>query len=652
MRIDKLFLKRVSLQIITKLLFVVIFMLTTCLSYADIDSLKMQFKTTADIENKFETAYAIAKQTLFSEPDTAIKYLNAAIKDSIDNPQSENLANCLNAMAVYHFNKHNFDSVIFFASRALKIFLDNGNPAKGIAARKNIVLAQRSQGNYQSALDSFFEILSFYKGDSNYARVAATLNDIGNTFAYLEEYRKSMEYQFEALKYLEKEPNNNLEGNIYNSLGYSISALGNPDSAVLFYQKSLDLKLKGNNIYNIIITRNNLCTHIDYKQLPEKCEECLLELLNDQRKINDSKGIATTFINLAVSDRYQGLCSVALNRLDSASYYLQFSDDIFLKQKLLKQQSITFFECGNNKLAYIFLDSLAKLNDSIFEFQKQKEIFELDTKYQTRQKEENIKILEAENQLNQLQVQKQRWQISFLIFFLIIFIGGGSLAFFLFKQRQKKLRELAILKMREEERVRIARDMHDEIGSGLTRISFMGEQIKLQRDAEVRKNDISKVIEQSRYLSKNLREIIWAIDPTNDKLSELLFYMRDYINEFSDNTGISCKIDFPEYEANLEVTSEIRRNLFLALKEILNNIAKHANAENIQIKFYLKNKLGFLEVEDNGKGFDQEAIKRGVGLDSIKIRTEKLNGVFILKSKIDNGTSIKLKQMILNTTKV
>lgn len=638
------------MKIIKLFLIVVCFLIIRGSSFADSDSLKAEFYSTNDIEKKRLHAYKIGLSNLNSMPDTAFKYLFAAIKDSSENPKSENLANCFNALGVYHFNNHNFDSVIYYSSRALKIFMDNDNPGGGIKPRKNIALARRSLGDYQSALESFFEILDFYKKDSIDVRIAATLNDIGNTYLYLTDYQKGIHYQNEALKYLEVQDNNRLAGNIYNSFGYAYGALGIDDSAVFYYEKSLELKLKSGDIYGIATSRNNLCTQIDFKKYPKKCEDCLLELLNDQKKINDTKGIARTYLNLSVSDYYHKKCDLAIRRLDSAAFYLGFSNDIFLKQKYLKQRAKALRACGEDRLSYLYLDSLMQLNDSIFEFQKQKEIFELDAKYQTQQKADSIHMLEAKNELTTIKVQKQQWQISFLVFFLITFVGGGTLAFFLLKQRQRKHRELAIIKMREEERVRIARDMHDEIGSGLTRISFMSEQIKLQKDSD--NVGIAKVINQSRSLSKSLREIIWAIDPGNDKLSELLFYLRDYINEFSDHTTISCKIDFPDVIEDFEVAAEIRRNLFLALKEILNNVAKYANTDSVYVEFYIKNKLGYLTVTDKGCGFDEDSVVKGLGLESIKQRAEYLGGRFKMDSKINEGTTIKLEALVLNTTKV
>jgi len=647
-----IFVQYFNMKINTGLLLTVAFLFIACFSYADIDSLRREFYNSDSVETRREIAYRIVKKTLGSDTDTSFKYLLLGIKDSLVNPNSERLGNLYRAMAVYYFYQSNFDSVLYYSYRSQNVFLNNGKPVGVVLSQKNIALAERSLGNYSKSLKSFFEILDFYKSDSNYVQTASTLNDIGNTYAYLKNYHKCIEYQHEALNYLGNSQPNNLKGNIYNSIGYSFVALGLSDSAVFYYEKSLAFKLKGGNAYSIANTRNNLCSQIDYKNDPGKCEECFQALLNDQKKINDTQGMARTFINMSESDSYHGNCTRALKRLDSASYYLAFSDDIYLKQKLLRIHAKILNKCGKHKLAYIYMDSLRLLNDSIFELQKQKEILELDTKYQTRQKEESIKMLEATNANSMLKVQKQRWQISFLIFFLITFVGGGILAFFLLKQRQRKLKELAILKMREEERVRIARDMHDEIGSGLTRISFMSEQIKLKEALDKKNDNIKKVIAQSRELSKNLREIIWAIDPRNDLLSELLFYFRDYINEFSDNTFIDCKINFIEDFDDFEVASELRRNLFLALKEILNNIAKYANADKVEINFDLKNHIANLIVMDNGCGFEIGKVKKGLGMESIRLRVENMGGTCKFESTINKGTVVSLLNLHLNTTKM
>lgn len=636
-------------------LFLFALLFANFVSYADsIDSLKQEFYTASNSEERYHFAYEIAKKTIFKMPDTAQKYLFDAVRDSAQNRQSGNLANCLNVIGIHYFLKSQYDSTIHYSTRALNIFLLNRDTVSSISARKNLALSRRNQGNYQLAISEFFIVLDLYKRQADTLKIVATLNDIGNTYSYLKNYQKAINYQSEALLYLRDHHNYKLEGNIYNSLGYVFGAIGQNDSAVAYYEKSLVLKQKGGDVYSIANSRNNLCTVIDYKTEPERCEECLLELLKDQHKINDKQGIARTFLNLSVQYKYFDECEKAFMCMDSTRKYLSFSEDIFLKQKYFDLYASTLYSCGKYQQAYEFYDSLLAIRDSIFVLEKQKELLELDTKYQTQQKNESIKMLETENTLASLQIKNQRLQISFLFFILASLLAGSVTFFFIIKQKQKKQRELALIKMREAERVRIAHDMHDEIGSGLTRISLLSEQLRHEAISydKGKNSSISKIINQSRSLSGNLKEIIWAIDPANDLLSELLFYLRDYIYEFSSNSYLECQIDFPDLEIDFEVSSDVRRNIFLIVKEALNNTAKYADAKNVSVKFEIKNQLGYLNIKDDGKGFDQDLVKKGVGFISIQSRTEKLGGLFQIESTIGKGTQINISELQLITTNV
>jgi signal transduction histidine kinase len=630
-----------------------VFLINT-FSFANLDSLKSEFYAQNGGEKKLELAYEIAKRTIFSKPDTATKYLLIALKDSVQFRNSVQLAKCLNAYGIYHFNISQLDSTLYYCGRALDIFLRNADTSASVLARKNISLANRNMGKYDVALNDFFKILEYFKKTGDTANTASMLNDIGNTFAYLKDYDKTIAYQHEALALLREVPNDRLAGNVLNSIGVAFSNLGLKDSARIYYEKSLVFKERSGDIYSITITRNNLCTLIDYKKEPEKCEQCLIDLLADQRQVNNSKDLALTFLNLARQYTYYRDCHKALSTLDSCGVYLRQSGDIFLKQHYYELFALALSRCGTFEQAYLYQDSLLALNDSVFAIQKQEEFMDLDAKYQNQKKIEDIRLLEIENANTRLKIKNQQWQILALILFLSV-LTGGSIFFFVYtKQRQKRQRELALIKMREAERVRIARDMHDEIGSGLTRISMMSEQLKLNDNAseDLAEGMVSKIIKQSRLLSGNLKEIIWAIDPGNDKLSELLFYFRDYIYDFSTHTNIEFEIDFPDDAPDFEVASQVRRNLFLALKEILNNLSKYAQAKNVAVKFELKKQEGFLTITDDGVGFDPEKVKKGIGLDSIKARVEKLDGIFEINSKPDDGTQITLSHLKLITTKV
>jgi len=286
-----------------KLIFTAYIVCFSMFSFGNVDSLKSAFQSETNPEKRLPIAYEIGKKNVSNNPNTAARYLFAVVKDSAKYPKSTDLAKCINLIGIYYFYKSQFDSTIYYSSRALKIFLSINDTAASMPPRKNIALARRSLGEYNLALNEFFEILDFYKTQKSTNNIAATLNDIGNTYSYLKDNTEAVRYQYEALKYLEIEPDPRLEGNIYNSLGYIFDQAGHRDSAIVYYEKSLVLKEKSGDIYSIVNTRNNLCILIDYKKYPEKCETCLIDLLQDQRKVKDNKGLARTFLNLSVQYR-------------------------------------------------------------------------------------------------------------------------------------------------------------------------------------------------------------------------------------------------------------------------------------------------------------------------------------------------------------
>ena len=382
------------------------------------------------------------------------------------------------------------------------------------------------------------------------------------------------------------------------------------------------------------------------------CKECFENLIIDQRKIKDPKGIARSYLNLSVMYSYHNNCTSALRLLDSTEHYLLDADDIFLKRNYFKLFAKTLRECGQHSLSYEYLDSLMIIKDSIFEIEKRKELLELDTKYQTRQKEENIKILQAKNITSQLKIKNQRLQNLILFLVIIGILTAGIVYYYMLRQKQKREKELEILRMREEERLRIARDMHDEIGSGLTRISLASEQIKMADDhmSDGKDNLVDKIKSQSKALSASLKEIIWAIDPNNDSLEEMIYYFHDYAYDFSSNTGIDCVVGFPENIPEVDVSSDIRRNLFLIIKESLNNISKYSQARKVILKLNILNSTLDLSISDDGKGFNKKDVKMGVGLNSMQARAEVLGGDFSIESEIGKGTKINVSNIGIITT--
>jgi signal transduction histidine kinase/ligand-binding sensor domain-containing protein len=198
----------------------------------------------------------------------------------------------------------------------------------------------------------------------------------------------------------------------------------------------------------------------------------------------------------------------------------------------------------------------------------------------------------------------------------------------------------------ENVRAVISRDIHDEIGSGLTKISLMSQRLKLGLES---KKDfdpllLQKITESSKEIVGNLGEIIWTVNPKHDNLASLLSYFRNYIAQFFEDTALSYSIEFPDEVPGLPVHPDLKRNLFLVLKESLNNIVKHAHAQNLTIKFNNEQNRFHFEIADDGVGIkDFGGREFGNGLQNMKHRIESVNGSFTISTTENSGTAIVIE---------
>lgn len=224
-------------------------------------------------------------------------------------------------------------------------------------------------------------------------------------------------------------------------------------------------------------------------------------------------------------------------------------------------------------------------------------------------------------------------------------------SFLVLKEMQDQL--VSTEKQREAQsiRVKIARDIHDELGSGLTKITlltFLATKKLNKNQSEV--NDIlSRVIENSKNVSASLNEIVWAVNPSYDTAEGLTNYLRQYCHRFLMDTGIDYSLKFPDEAPAITINPEVKRNIFLVLKEALNNIVKYANADAIKVDFSLQQDEYAMVIQDNGIGFSlTEAIGTGNGLSNMKSRIEHIGGNLSISASPGKGCAIAISGHMLN----
>ncbi|MCW3089627.1 MAG: putative signal transduction histidine kinase [Ferruginibacter sp.] len=207
-------------------------------------------------------------------------------------------------------------------------------------------------------------------------------------------------------------------------------------------------------------------------------------------------------------------------------------------------------------------------------------------------------------------------------------------------EKQSYETKLAVLNAQQNERNRISADMHDDLGAGVTAIRLYSELAKKRIGKEVIP-EIEKISSSANELLNNMNAIIWTMSSSNDSLDNMVAYIRGYALEYFENTGINCHIYLEENLPKIAVSGEIRRNIYLVVKEALNNILKHSGATDVSIT--LKRESGGLTlyIQDNGKGIDFENLRRfGNGLINMKKRMEATRMYYNIEN--NNGTLITL----------
>ena len=207
-------------------------------------------------------------------------------------------------------------------------------------------------------------------------------------------------------------------------------------------------------------------------------------------------------------------------------------------------------------------------------------------------------------------------------------------------ERKELEKQVAVMQAHQEERERISADIHDELGSGMTTIRLMSEiaKNKLKENVPV---EIEKISNSANEVLNKMNAIVWSMNSSNDTLDSLVSYVRAYSIEYFDATPIECKMTIPETIPFKEITGDKRRNIFLCVKETLNNTLKHSMATRVTITIETSGKLK-ISIADNGVGIDPEKIRRfGNGLKNIERRMKVIGGSYAISN--ENGTITKLE---------
>ncbi len=249
------------------------------------------------------------------------------------------------------------------------------------------------------------------------------------------------------------------------------------------------------------------------------------------------------------------------------------------------------------------------------------------------------------------------WTLRRLLVLAVILLAGLVLAFFWITSLRRQVehrtdqlkREISAREQTEriravqEERARIARDLHDDLGSDLTEISMMataGPGLRLDSGAATER--LREIADKSRSMISALDGVVWVVSSKNDTLSSLIEYLASNAEEFLNQAQIACRIELPrEYDERI-IEAEIRHNVMLAVREAVNNAVRHGRPKAVRLRMALSESRLEILIQDDGCGFSHEQFK-GNGVANLRERMEKLGGSCRIESSRDQGTSVWLE---------
>ncbi|MGO4879744.1 MAG: two-component regulator propeller domain-containing protein [Bryobacteraceae bacterium] len=233
----------------------------------------------------------------------------------------------------------------------------------------------------------------------------------------------------------------------------------------------------------------------------------------------------------------------------------------------------------------------------------------------------------------------QRWWMR-----LLMLLAAALLLYSVYRYRMARLLEM------ERLRTRIATDLHDDIGSTLSQIALLSEVAQRRPAAERHEARLADIANLSRELVDSMSDIVWAIDPEQDRLGDLTHRMRRFANDLFSHNGSRVRLDLPGEDQNPHIGADIRRQVFLVFKESLHNAVRHSGCTEVDLKLRVADGWLDLFIADNGRGFDLQHPSHGHGLASMRRRSGHLGGELVVDSSPQRGTTVHLRAPLARPT--
>jgi signal transduction histidine kinase len=637
-------LRQNSTRTIMRLCLWILLLFGTQLAVAQRDSLWALIQTAPEDTNKVRLYLDLGMEYELSQPDSAIIIYNSArdLTEKLNYP----MGYCKYANAVAYplelFGRlEEKDSILW---KAVGICQKMGFRRELARKYHSLGISDQMRRNYTSSAELYLKGMTIVEEIKDTAMLTAFYNNLGSVFKGLGQNEKAYQYIDKALGIHRARGRKSGIATAQINLGILDIRAKNFEKALERYHEALIISNELNDIEGIIICHVNMADiflgqkDIDAALASIAVSDSLSHILESPRYI------MLTLQAKASALKLKGDNKGSIDALLKAEVLAKDLDEKERLSAIYFDLSENYEKTGNFELAIRNYKLYHALKDSVSGEEVENNINELELRFKTAQKERELLAKD-------LQIERQsatnNLRGGLLIIALVVIVA--LVIFYLQRQRINKQKllnverasQLETLQSREKERTRIAADMHDDLGSGLTSIKLLSEIALRNAKAGEEHKELSRISEKSNELVHKMSEIIWAMNPEHDSLANLVAYMRSYAARFLDEAQFQFSFEEKLSHPEKQISGEFRRNIFLIIKEALNNAVKYSHGNMVQIN--LKSDADFIhiEVKDNGTGIDPAKSRVGSqGIAGMQKRAASMGGQVTLSQ--ENGTVVKL----------
>ena len=597
----------------------------------------------------------------------ALKYHNLSLEIKEQVSDKVGTAESYENIGAVYGETGDYPEALKYFFKALAICEETGYKSGIIAVRLNCGHIYEKQGNYSDALKNFRTALEISQENGEKDQVASSYNSIGTICLLQKNYPDALKNYSLALEINEETGQKKAIALTSTNMGTTYLEQGKYTDAM----KSLSVAI---NISKETGDRMALArAYIKSGELKlrlkkfEEARACFEDALLISRKIGNKVEIGRSYKGLSETDSAEGKLSQALGHY---KMYTCYKDSLLNEESNRataqiriryetekKEREIEMLNKDNDIKSLYIKEQKASLLASTLEAESRKsQILLMGNSYEIQQlkltkaesdlehqkaegivKSVHMELLVKEKELREHQLERQKLVRNGMFAGTGLLVLLGLLFFRSWHLRKKLEKQQAIL----QERTRISADLHDDIGTGLSKISLLSELVINDSNPKNSKKEVEKIADTSRDLLESISEIIWALNTKNDYLENLVAYIRRYASEYFENSHVKLTLRMPGEIPQLPISGDCRRNIFNSVKEALHNIVKHAHASEAEIVFTLTDNLFTVVIRDNGMGIPEgERNRFGNGVRNMRNRMETIQGNFAIENH--DGTKVTL----------